>query len=157
VERFGDRAVVVAGVTLSTLSMLWLTQLSESSGYLDILGPLVLLGIGNGAAFVPLTAAGLHGVEPRHAGAASGLVNVAQQLGGSLGLAVLVTVFGAASQNAADVPASAGRADIAGHAFVAGADAAFLASAGLLATTVLIMGLVLRRRTDGLRGSGQRA
>jgi len=130
VERVGDRPVMVVGAILSMVSMLWLTRLSASSGYLDVLGPLVLMGLGNGSAFVPLTSAGLHAVPPRHAGAASGLVNVAQQLGGSLGLAVLVTVFGRASRHAAET----------------GADAAFMVSAVLLAATVLVVGLVLRSR-----------
>ena len=102
---------------------------------------------GNGSAFVPLTSAGLHAVEPRHAGAASGLVNVAQQLGGSLGLAVLVTVFGRASQRAAETAdAGAVHAGMSTHMFVAGADAAFMASAVLLAATVVVVGLLLRSR-----------
>ena len=78
--------------------MLWLTQLGEHSGYVSLVGPLVVFGLGNGLAFVPLTTAALDGVEPRDAGAASGLVNVMQQVGGSLGLAVLVTVFGSGQQ-----------------------------------------------------------
>ena len=51
-----------------------------------------MFGFGNGLAFVPLTAASLDGVEPADAGAASGLVNVMQQVGGALGLAVITTV-----------------------------------------------------------------
>jgi hypothetical protein len=61
---------------------------------------MVILGIGAGAAFTPLTASGVAGVEPEDAGAASGLVNVAHQLGGSLGLGVLVTVFASATPDA---------------------------------------------------------
>src|SRR5207237_7623342 len=105
----------------------------------------VLMGIGNGIAFVPLTAAGLHGVRPQLAGAASGLINVTQQVGGSLGLAVLVTVFGSASRNA-DSPVHAGVAAQARHAFVAGADSAFLVSAALLAATVAVVTFVIRAR-----------
>jgi hypothetical protein len=146
VERFGARQVMVVGAILSTGSMLWLTQLSATSGYADLLGPFVLLALGNGAAFVPLTAAGLHGVEPRFAGAASGLVNVAQQLGGTLGLAVLVTVFGTASRNALREATGSGPGRAAAQAFVSGVDAVFLVSAGLLATAVLVVGLVLRHR-----------
>jgi hypothetical protein len=58
--------------------------------------PMILIGLGQGGALAPLTSAGISGVEPDDAGAASGLVNVAHQLGGSLGLAVLVTVFASA-------------------------------------------------------------
>ena len=63
---------------------------------LGIGAPLVLMGVGMGAAFTPLTTAGIHGVSPDDAGAASGLVNVAHQLGGAIGIAVLVNVFAAA-------------------------------------------------------------
>ncbi len=146
VERFGDRRVMIVGVALSLVSMGWLTQLSETSGYLSVLGPLVLLGLGNGMAFVPLTSAALHAVTPKLAGAASGLVNVAQQVGASVGLAVLVTIFGSASDNQS--PATAGSAlaaQEATHAFVTGADAAFAASAVLFAASLLVVSLLVRR------------
>src|SRR5262249_44793522 len=58
---------------------------------------LVLVGTGVGIAFVSLTSASLAEVEPADAGAASGLINVSQQLGAAIGLAVLVTVFGSAT------------------------------------------------------------
>ncbi len=147
VERFGDRLVMIVGTTTSAVSLLWMTQLSVGSSYLSLLGPLVLLGLGNGAAIVPLTSAGLAGVEPARAGAASGLVNVSQQVGGSLGLAVLVTVFGAARNNAAEQPsAGEGPSEQATLLFVSGASAAFLAAAVLLAATVAVVGLVIRHR-----------
>ena len=67
--------------------------------------PLALLGTGIGMAFTPLTAAGIAGVGAlADAGAASGLLNVAQQLGGSLGLGILITVFASATRSAADHP-----------------------------------------------------
>jgi formate hydrogenlyase subunit 4 len=65
---------------------------------------MMILGIGAGAAFAPLTVAGVSGVAPEDAGAASGLVNVAHQLGGSLGLAVLVTVFASAAPAGVESP-----------------------------------------------------
>ncbi len=147
VARFGERRVMLTGVTLSMLSMLWLTQLGESSGYLSILGPLLLLGVGNGTAFVPLTSAALHAVEPKLAGAASGLVNVSQQVGASVGLAILVTVFGAASDNTSPANAVGTTAEQARHAFVTGADAAFGVAAILLAAALLVTGLLIRRTT----------
>jgi hypothetical protein len=148
VERFGQRNVMVGGVTLSVLGLVWLTGLDESSGYLSIVGPLILVGIGNGSAFVPLTGAALHGVEPRHAGAASGLVNVMQQIGAALGLAVLVTVFGTASRHAA-ASATPGDSPIerAHHVFVSGAQSAFLtATALLVGTLVVVLAAVGRTR-----------
>ncbi len=146
VERYGDRLVMIVGVALSTLGLLWLTQLTEQSGYLSILGPLVLVGIGNGSAFVPLTGAALQGVSPEHAGAASGLVNVMQQVGASLGLAVLVTVFGSASRDAAsDIPAGSAR-EQAQYLFVSGAHSAFLVATALLLATLTVVALAIRRR-----------
>ncbi len=65
---------------------------------------MVLLGIGMGLVFVPLTTASLAGVAPADSGAASSMVNVMQQVGGALGLAVLVAVFGTASRSAAQHP-----------------------------------------------------
>ena len=124
--------------TLSTIGMLLLTQLSESSGYAALIVPLLVFGTGNGLAFVPLTAASLDGVEPADAGAASGLVNVMQQVGGSLGLAVLVTIFGAATDHP-HVPAGTGAADAAKLVFVHGADTAFWAATAFLAATLALV------------------
>ena len=73
---------------------------SRDSTYVSCARADDVLGIGNGLAFVPLTTTSLDGVRPPDAGAASGLVNVMQQVGGSLGLAILVTVFGTATRNA---------------------------------------------------------
>jgi MFS family permease len=158
-ERFSQRTLVVAGITVSTMALLWLSRLDASSGYLSLLGPLVLFGIGNGTAFVPLTAASLSGVAPADAGAASGLVNVMQQVGGSLGLAVLVTVFGSGSRAALhDGLAGATPAELAQHAFVVGADHAILAAAIFLAVTVLVAATTLSgrnpRRTDEVPAEG---
>jgi hypothetical protein len=67
--------------------------------------PMTILGLGAACAFTPLTTAGVAGVTSEDAGAASGLVNVAHQLGGSLGLGLLVTVFASATPDALDARA----------------------------------------------------
>jgi EmrB/QacA subfamily drug resistance transporter len=145
VERLASRALIAGGITLATGGLLWLTQLSETSNYLSLVGPLLVFGLGNGIAFVPLTTAALDGVAPEDAGAASGLVNVMQQLGGSLGLAVLVTVFGTASTNAArHVRPGESAAEVARHAFMVGADRAFLVATMFLAATALLTWFAIR-------------
>jgi MFS family permease len=97
VARFGNGRLLAGGVAAALVGMAWLSQLSAHTSYLTgIAIPMAILGIGAGAAFTPLTASGVAGVSPEDAGAASGLVNVAHQLGGSLGLGVLVTVFASA-------------------------------------------------------------
>ena len=142
VERFGQRRVMITGLSLSTLGMLWLTQLGEASTYPSLLGPLLIFGLGNGLAFVPLTTAALHGVDARDAGAASGLVNVMQQMGGSVGLAILVTVFGAASRHASQ--GSDGSAGAAQHAFIVGADHAFWMAAALIFGALVLVTAAIR-------------
>jgi hypothetical protein len=95
---------------------------------------------------VPLTTAALDGVDPKDAGAASGLVNVMQQVGGSLGLAVLVTVFGSASKSAAaDLPAGLTKAEAARHVFVTAADRSFWMATIFLAGTLLLVTFAMRR------------
>jgi predicted MFS family arabinose efflux permease len=95
--RIGDLPLLVGGLLLAATGMAWLSQITETTGFvLGIGAPLILMGVGMGAAFTPLTTAGIHGVSSEEAGAASGLVNVAHQLGGAIGIAVLVNVFAAA-------------------------------------------------------------
>jgi EmrB/QacA subfamily drug resistance transporter len=113
--RLPQKIVMMSGISLATLSLLLATRVQAGSPYAQILVSLVLLGTGSGICFVSLTAASLADVEPADAGAASGLTNVAQQLGAALGLAVLVSVFGVATRHAqigARVsPANLARAD----------------------------------------------
>ena len=141
--RLPAKTIMAGGLTSSTIGLLWLTQLSAGSSYLDLLGPLVLFGLGNGLAFVPLTSTSLRGVAAADAGAASGLVNVMQQVGGALGLAVLVTVFGSASRSAV-APLGATAAGRVQHAFVVGADRGFLVAALFLAATVVLVLIAIR-------------
>jgi EmrB/QacA subfamily drug resistance transporter len=95
--RWGDARLLLTGLSVAFAGMAWLSRLGETTPFLpDIALPLVLLGLGMGAALAPLTAAGIAGVDPADAGAASGVVNAAQQLGASLGVSVLVTVVAAA-------------------------------------------------------------
>ena len=146
VERVGAHRLMIIGISFSTLGMLWLTQLGEHSGYLALVGPLLVFGTGNGLAFVPLTTAALEGVAPEDAGAASGLVNVMQQVGGSLGLAVLVTVFGNASKSAAaGLPPGLSKAEAARHVFVTAADRSFWTATIFLAGTLLLVTFAMRR------------
>jgi EmrB/QacA subfamily drug resistance transporter len=97
-RRFGNPLLLASGVAVTLIGMFWLSRLSGGSPYLTgVALPMVLIGIGQGGALGPFTAAGIAGVGAAEAGAASGVVNVAHQLGGSLGLGILVTVFAAAS------------------------------------------------------------
>lgn len=102
-RRFGNARLLAGGLTLTMVGMFWLSQLSADTVYLTgIALPMIVIGIGQGASLGPLTASGIAGVDSKDTGAASGLVNVTHQLGGSLGLGVLVTVFAAAGSASLD-------------------------------------------------------
>jgi EmrB/QacA subfamily drug resistance transporter len=94
VARFGTWPLITTGAAMALVSMLWLRELSETSTYwADLAGPLLINGLGVGLLFMPLTVVVLSGVEPRHAGTAAGLLQTTQQIGGALGLAVIVSVY----------------------------------------------------------------
>ncbi|MFD9354052.1 MFS transporter [Streptomyces sp. NPDC060031] len=99
---YGPKPFMVAGALCCAAGLGWLTQTDVHSTYLgSILGPMLVFGTGMGLQFVSLTLMALSNVPDRESGAASGLLNTMQQVGGSLGLSILVTVFGTASRNEA--------------------------------------------------------
>jgi EmrB/QacA subfamily drug resistance transporter len=97
VGRVRPKTLIMSGIGTTIVALLLASQLHAGAALPQILIVIVLMGLGSGTAMVPLTTAGLAGVEPADAGAASGLVNVTQQVGAALGLAVLVTVLGVAA------------------------------------------------------------
>ncbi len=92
VSWIGIRIPLLVGPALSVIGMLWLTRITSTSNYLDVFLPLVIIALGMGITFVPLTLTAVSGVKPNEAGLASALLNTMQQVGGALGLAVLATV-----------------------------------------------------------------
>ncbi|GGR97334.1 MULTISPECIES: MFS transporter [Streptomyces] len=100
--RWGPKPFMVVGAVLAAVGLGWLTLTDVHSSYLgSILGPMLVFGFGMGMQFVSLTLMAVSGVAPKEAGAASGILNATQQVGGSLGLSILVTTFGTASRNEA--------------------------------------------------------
>ena len=132
-RRLTPKMVMMSGTAVSLASLLLASRLTVGSSYAQLLAGLLLIGIGSGVALVSITTAALTEVEPGDAGAASGLLNVSQQLGAALGLAVLVTVFEAT----AGPGASAGTASAA--RLVHGFDVAFLAAAGFAALALAMI------------------
>ena len=93
VARLGIRRVLIGGLVLFAGGLVWFTQLPVHGSYLnDLLGPSLLIALGLGFAFVPITILAETGVHDREYGLASGLLNTSQQVGGALGLAVLTTI-----------------------------------------------------------------
>jgi EmrB/QacA subfamily drug resistance transporter len=141
IPRFGPRNVSVAGVVLAAAGMALLTGVPVHGSYVgDLLTGLMPLSIGLGLVFVPVTLLATGGVKGDDAGLASGLFNTSQQVGGSLGLALMSTF--AASRTTSLLHGGSGVA----AAHVAGYQVAFAIAAGMLIASALIMVAALRRR-----------
>jgi EmrB/QacA subfamily drug resistance transporter len=142
IKRLGVRVVSIIGIALAAAGMLVLTQLPVHGSYVgNLLVGLVPMSLGMGLTFVPITLLGTSGVKEEDSGLASGLFNTAQQVGGSLGLAILSSL--AASQTTSLLAGH--RASGAVAARVSGYHVAFLAAAIMLAIAAVLMTVVLRK------------
>ncbi|HET8980427.1 MAG TPA: MFS transporter [Solirubrobacteraceae bacterium] len=143
IRRVGIRNVSAAGIAMAAAGLLVLTQLPVHGSYAgNLLVGLMPLALGLGITFVPITLLGTSGVAREDSGLASGLFNTAQQVGGSLGLAVLSTL--AASQTARVLHGTSSAAVLAAR--VSGYHVAFLAAAIMLAAGAVLLMVGLRRR-----------
>ncbi|MGN6609426.1 MAG: MFS transporter [Jatrophihabitans sp.] len=98
--RFGPKPLMIFGTSCLTASLLWFSTVDVGSQYPTKLLPgMIVLAIGMGNLFVPLTVTAVSKVQNTDAGLASALLNVGQQVGGALGLSVMTTVFGTAARN----------------------------------------------------------
>ena len=139
VRAAGAKVVVPSGMLMVAASLLLLTRLGTGSSYLvDVLPALLLLGLGFGLAIAPAVNLGTARIDGPDAGAASALVNTAQQVGGSIGLAVLGTLAASVAAGA-----SGGRE----AATLAGYSATYLWSAVIVAAGAAIVGALLRGRS----------
>ena len=128
--RVGPRWVTTGGFALAVVGMLMLLRLTPSSAYVgDILPSLILISLGMGLIFVPLSAVSLYDVGNRDAGVASAVLNTSQQIGGSVGVAFLNTI--AASATAAYIVANQLQGATP-DALVAGFHRGFIWAAGIL-------------------------
>jgi EmrB/QacA subfamily drug resistance transporter len=142
VTRVGVKPVLVAGMVFLTAGLLYFTQVSVGGSYVvDLLPGFLLMSVGLGFSFVPISIAALAGVKGSEAGLASGLFNTSQQIGGALGIAVLSALATSVTDNrVADGAAQAAAAtDGFQAAFIGGA---LISAAGILLTLVLV------RRSD---------
>ena len=145
VNRFGIRAPLGAGL-LTAAAGLALFALAPVDGrfLVNVLPPMLLLGVGAGVAFNPVLLAAMNDVEPEQAGLASGVVNTAFMMGGALGLAVLASLAAGITGGMADADPRA--------ALNAGYRAAFIAGA-LCAAAAAVIGAVFLRTTGETAGS----
>ena len=91
--KIGIRTTLAVGLVMVAAAQLWFSRAPVDGSYLtDLLPGFIVGALGLGFSFVPVTIAALQGVRPEHAGVASGLINTSQQIGGALGVAVLLTI-----------------------------------------------------------------
>lgn len=151
--RFGPRRLATIGFFMATLGMLWLTQLPAHQAYLvHVVPAMLLISLGMGQVFVPLSSTALLGVPNHDAGAASALVNTMQQVGGSLGIAFLNTV-------ATDSTTSYARTHggMSSAALVHGFTTAFAVGAGIFVIALLAVGSLIRAGRQRPRGDAPSA
>jgi predicted MFS family arabinose efflux permease len=174
VPRIGARPLLVAGSAIGAGGMFWLSRINEHSTYAGgLLGPMMVTAAGLGMLFMPLTLVALSRVEDKDAGLASSLLNTGQQVGGSIGLAVLGTVAwtvvadtarksAAAAKAAAIAAAKAGHpvhvnptqatTAIYNHALAVGFSRGFEVSAGIALLALIITIATIRVKRGDLAG-----
>ena len=147
VPRVGARPLLIAGSLTAAGGLFWLSRLTEHSSYAGgVLGPMMVTAAGIGLMFVPMSLVALTKVADADAGVASSLLNTGQQVGGSIGLAVLGTV--AWSAVAASLRSGAAQ----GHALAYGFSRGFEVSAAITLLTLVVALVMLRVRRADLAG-----
>jgi EmrB/QacA subfamily drug resistance transporter len=151
--RFGPKPIMVPGLVMATVGMLLLTQVGQDTSYWTLVLPAeLLMSIGLAGVFIPASSTALIGVEPHDAGVASAVLNTSQQIGGSLGTALLNTLFaGAVTAYFVDNPVTdpATAEATTELAFISGYHVAFFWGAVLLASAlVVVLALINARRQD---------
>jgi EmrB/QacA subfamily drug resistance transporter len=149
--RVGPRVLMTIGGLLSTAAMVWLTQLDLHSSYAThILPSFIAMSLGIGLTFVPLSSVALSGISNHDAGVASAMVNTTQQVGGSLGTALLNTIFTTALATFITANGSAKAAQGAIHGY----NVAFTASAVLFAVGAVLVFLFIRKAVETVSPDG---
>jgi EmrB/QacA subfamily drug resistance transporter len=143
--RFGPRNLAIVGFSLATLGILWLTQLPPHPAYLTHVVPAeLLISLGMGQVFVPLSSTALLGVPNHDAGAASALVSTMQQIGGSVGIALLNTIATSATNAYAKT-----HGGISKVAEVHGFTHAFAVGAGIMVLALIVVATLIQRGQPG--------
>jgi len=141
VNRVGVKPVLVVGMAALTGGLVWFTQVSVGGSYwVDLLPGFLMVAVGLGFSFVPISIAALAGVQASEAGLASGLLNTSQQIGGALGIAALSAI--ATSATTSDLKTGTAPA----VALTNGFQSAFIAGALVGVVGILVSIFVVSRR-----------
>ena len=162
VGRIGARPLITFGPLLAAGGLFWLSRITEQSTYAGgLLGPMMLTGLGMGLTFVPLSLVALAKVPNKDTGVASSLLNTGQQVGGSIGLAILGTVaWSAVASNTKSAIAAthgahlsaAATTAISNHALAFGFSKGYLVSAGISLLAVVIALVMIRIKREDMEG-----
>jgi EmrB/QacA subfamily drug resistance transporter len=145
--QFGPRPLMIPGLLAGSAGMLWLAQLEPQTNYFThILPAMVVLSVGMAFVFIPTATVALHAIDPHDAGVGSAMINTSQQVGGSLGTALMntVAVSATASYLVANGPESMPAALT--HGFTYG----FYVGAGLLASAAVVVFFMIRIGPDAV-------
>jgi EmrB/QacA subfamily drug resistance transporter len=136
VTRLGFKPPLTAGLILIAIGLLWFSRVDPGGSYVgDVLFPSLIVAVGLGFSFVPVTIAAVTGTSPAEAGLASGLINTSQQIGGALGVAILASVANSVTNGSTLADPGAALTEGFQSAFLVGAGFAVL---GAILTQVLI-------------------
>jgi predicted MFS family arabinose efflux permease len=161
ISRTSALPMLAAGGVIATGGMFWLSRVSEHSSYAGaILGPMIVTAFGLGFVFVPMNLTALVKVDEHTAGVASSLLNTGQQVGGSIGLAVLGTVaWSTFASNLRSQNTAAARSGqhlslpaMTDHALAAGFSRGLLVAAAIMLLTLIITMATIRLRPADLAG-----
>lgn len=138
-KKFGNSLLLLLGLFVTLAGMFSLSFISQDSSYLyGIALPMILIGIGQGGSLSPLTVSGVANVEAKDAGSASGVVNVAHQLGASLGLGILVVVFSHAGENISETK----------ELFIHQISTALQGSSVMLVLAIIVVAIFIMKKTN---------
>ena len=145
IGRIGPRLFITIGPLLVAGGLFWLSRINDQTTYLGgLVGPMLLIAVGMGNIFVPLTLMAIAGARPQESGLASALLNVGQQIGGSIGIALLGTIAATTTKNQlAGTPPTHAAVN---QALAAGYGAGFEAAVGIALVGFAIALAVIRGR-----------
>jgi EmrB/QacA subfamily drug resistance transporter len=152
--RVGPKPLMLAGMILATAGLFYLTRLDAHSSWLtDVLPSEIVMSVGLALVFVPLSSVALFGIDARDAGVASAMLNTTQQIGGSLGTALLNTLYASAVTSyltSHALPGAGGATALTLAAYLHGYRVAFFVGACLLAAALLVVALLITAKRDEL-------
>jgi hypothetical protein len=140
VNRFGVKPILITGMTLQTIGYLLLSSISINESYFGLLGPMLLNGLGTGLGFTAINIAAFTGTRRGEEGLGSGLINTSRQIGGPIGLALLLTIANF------EAPHQTGQVIQSAMAVITGFDYALLGAALLTGIGVIFAALLKQQK-----------